>query len=542
MEIIKNFQNLDLLSVGLAIAAIGILGFIVYDNNRRSITNRTFSVFALLTIVYGIFNYLNYQVSSPVWILWLLRLTLFSAVWHAFSLFQLFLIFPREKVNFPKWYFTFLLPVVGLTALATLSPWVFSRIDQVAQVGQVTNPERGPGIILFGLVVLGLVGGGIYHLFKNTVKAAGMEKKQSQFILIGTIITFSLIIVFNFILPVIFNNLRFIPLAPVFFLPFIAFTAYAIIKYRLLSIKVVAAEMLSFALAAVTLFDVVVSDDIGVLLLRVGVFSLVLGFGILLTRSVLKEVEQREKLEVLTKELEKANGKLKELDRLKSEFLSFASHQVKAPMAVVKGFATLIYDGTYGPASDQIKETARKIKDSADRMIVLVNNILNLRKIEEGKMEYHFENADVVSLARQMLEELKPLADNKGLALTLETSLTGATCKIDVEKFRQVLQNLIENAIKYTLEGWVKVILEKNGRFLLVKISDSGRGLSVELLPRLFERFSRDEMAAKGIEGTGLGLYIAKQVVLAHQGEIWAESPGEGQGSTFTVKIPLIGS
>ena len=265
-----------------------------------------------------------------------------------------------------------------------------------------------------------------------------------------------------------------------------------------------------------------------------------MAFGIMLIRSVLKEVEQREKLEILTKKLENANAKLRELDRLKSEFLSFASHQVKAPMAVVKGFATLIYDGTYGPVSDQIRETAHKIKDSADRMITLVNNILNLRKIEEGKMEYHFEEVNMVNLTRQMLEELKPLADNKTLTLTLEGEVTEAMVRADVEKFRQVLQNLIENAIKYTERGWVKVVLEKTASSLLIKISDSGRGLSEELISRLFERFNRDEAVAKKIEGTGLGLYIAKQIILAHQGEVWAESLGKEQGSLFTVKIPLL--
>ncbi|MEK7568027.1 MAG: ATP-binding protein [Patescibacteria group bacterium] len=242
----------------------------------------------------------------------------------------------------------------------------------------------------------------------------------------------------------------------------------------------------------------------------------------------------------LFEQIKEANEKLKELDRLKSQFLSFASHQVKSPMTVVKDYATLIYDGTYGKVSPKIRETAKKIKNSADRMIVLVDDFLDLRKIEEGKMEYNFEEIDVKQFIKEIVDELKLLATEKKLKLTFEAKIKGVKIKTDKQKMRQVIQNLIDNAVKYTPKGFVKVVLDYGDdkkESVLIIVGDSGIGVSKELLPHLFEEFRRDPKAGKRIQGTGLGLYIAKQIVSAHHGEIWAESEGEDRGSRFCVRL-----
>lgn len=536
-------QNFDLLSVGVVTAAIGILGFVVFFNNLRSITNRTFLVFSLLTVFYGVFNYLNYQASSPFLILWFLRITIFFAVWHAFYFLHFFLVFPKEHVQLSRWYKRFLIPVTLGTSILTLTPLVFSRIEQVAIKGSVSNPVRGPGIAVFGALVVFLVGYGIIILFKKTKNAVGLERAQFKFVSAGTFLTFSLLVVFNFVLPVIFNNLRFIPLAPVFIFPFIVATTYSIIRHRFLDVKVVATEILAFVLAITTLLEVIFAEGLFQLIFRISMFSLVLFFGILLIRSVIREVEQRKKLQVLTTELQVKNDKLVELDRLKSEFLSFASHQVKAPMTVVKGYASLIFDGTYGAVSEKIRETTEKIVASADRMIALVNNLLDLRRIQEGRMDYSFETVEARGLVSSVAEELRTLAEKKGLKFSFSCSIDGAKAKIDKQKFRQVIQNLVDNAIKYTEKGDVGVSLDyKSGdkKRVVISVSDSGIGIPDDLLPHLFQQFARGSGAAKKIQGTGLGLYIAKEIMMAHNGDITAESAGEGKGSVFKVEVPVI--
>lgn len=226
-------------------------------------------------------------------------------------------------------------------------------------------------------------------------------------------------------------------------------------------------------------------------------------------------------------------------DRTKTQFLSFASHQVKSPMTVVKDYADLIADGSYGTIPDKVKETAKKIHESADRLINLVNNLLDLRKLEEGKIEYNFAPMELNALVKNVFEELKTLANEKGLKMGLEVPSQPITLQADSEKLRQVIQNLIDNSIKYTEKGWINVKLEVLGSKIQIVVSDSGLGIPKNLIPELFEQFNRGSAEAKKIKGTGLGLYIAKQFVEAHHGRVWAESEGSGKGSRFIVELPF---
>ena len=174
---------------------------------------------------------------------------------------------------------------------------------------------------------------------------------------------------------------------------------------------------------------------------------------------------------------------------------------------------------------------------AADRMVSLVNNLLDLRKIEERKMEFKFSKLNLVNLVGAVLSELYTIAQAKNLTLKANLPKEELFVQADEEKLRQVIQNLIDNAIKYTEKGWVEASVQKEKDSVVFSVSDSGMGISQELLPHLFEQWTRDSKAAKEVQGTGLGLYIAKEIVSAHGGEIWAESRGEGAGSTFYVRL-----
>ena len=156
-------------------------------------------------------------------------------------------------------------------------------------------------------------------------------------------------------------------------------------------------------------------------------------------------------------------------------------------------------------------------------------------------MEYHFEPADIVEIVKRISDEMNLLAKNKNLTLSFETNCEIANSQIDVLRFNQIIQNLIDNAIKYTDKGWVKVAVNiSDKKEILISVSDSGRGISAEFKNQIFNQFSRDSATAKLSQGTGLGLFIAKQIVSAHHGEIWVESEGEGKGSQFFIKIPIV--
>ena len=463
---------------------------------------------------------------------------LFSVL-YSFLIFRLFFVFPAEKVKLPKIYKSIILPVVVITALLTLTPLVLSQVTD-SSTGGVAAISPGPGIVLFGIVVVSLIISGIVILSRKMKRAEKRDRAAFKFIIMGVSVTFSLHIVFNFLMPIVFKNPRFVPFGAVFTFPFVALTSYAIFRHHLLNVKVITTEIFAFILAVSTLFEVVLSKDTTTLIFRSGIFLLVLGFCILLIKSVLREVEQREELQKLTEQLQKANTELDGLSRFKTQILSFASHQIKAPLAVIKQFATILSEGLYGEINDKVKETLGKMKSSADELIDLINTLLDLRKVEEGKMEYKFEPVKFKDLVQNVVDGLKVQADGKKLELSF-VSNSDASVSADPQKLKQVIQNLVENSIKYTLHGFVKVETKEEGGYVIFSVTDSGLGIGQSLLPHLFDQeFVRDERVKHEIRGTGLGLYIAKRIVTDHGGTIWAESEGEGKGSHFFVKLRKI--
>lgn len=248
--------------------------------------------------------------------------------------------------------------------------------------------------------------------------------------------------------------------------------------------------------------------------------------------------------ERLYRELSEEHKKLGELSRFKSELLSLASHQIRSPLAAMKGLLSLVLDGTYGVVDPRAKEALLKARHSADELIELTDLLLDLRQAEAGKMEYRFAKTDLGELARGVVNLMKPIAERHGLELSFAAPVSAIWVNADAHRLKQVIQNLVDNAVKYTLSGFVRVAVAEepsSGRAAgaaTVSVADSGIGISAAALPYIFDEFIRDERSKKEIRETGLGLYIAKKIVEAHGGKIRAESAGEGKGSVFHVSVP----
>ncbi len=262
-----------------------------------------------------------------------------------------------------------------------------------------------------------------------------------------------------------------------------------------------------------------------------------------------------------TKELIEANEKLKKLDQAKSEFISIASHQLRTPLTVIKGYISMILEGNFGEMSDVQKSSLSKVYQSNERFIQLVEDLLNISRIESGRLIFNFEDKNLSDMVASVVEELTGPAKKKGLKLEFERVPDLPKIKMDEDKLRQVVMNLTDNAIKYTKEGVVKVLVkkvvkdktptpsfpgeeaQKGGKqtFVHFCVIDNGMGIKPEDKVNLFKKFSRGTGTSLiHTEGTGLGLYVAKQMVESHNGYIWAESDGEGKGSKFCFEIPAV--
>ncbi len=544
--IFSGLDNIDLVFVGTAIAGIAILGFATLLNNRKSITNRTVFWFGIAAVLWSFFNYAYQQPGGAAQITWLLRLHAFFAVWYAFFIFKLFYVFPQEQISTGRIYRYGLIPAAAVVALLTLTPFVFDRVVLSASTGRIAGASNGFGVYLFGLFVVGSIVAGPVFLFRRWKRGAlsPQQKKQVLFVLVGALITFTLHIVYNFILPAFFGDTRFIQYGAVFIFPFIALTSYSIFRYHLLNIEIISTEILAFFLAVATLFEVLGAATISERILRGTIFLFVLLFSLLLIRSVRREIEVRRQLELLDRELEQKNAQLEDLSRFKSQLLSLASHQIRSPLAAIKGFASLITDGLYGAVSDKVKDAVEKMRNSADELIGLVNTLLDLRKVDEGKMDYQFARTDLLKLVSEVYELMRPLAAAKHLVFDFVPPEGGGQIAVNADgaKLKQVVQNLVDNAIKYTPSGSVRLAAAIRGDRAEVSVADSGVGIPESLVPHLFEEFIRDERIKQQILGTGLGLYIARKIAEAHGGRLSASSPGEGKGSTFTLSLPLLRS
>lgn len=252
-------------------------------------------------------------------------------------------------------------------------------------------------------------------------------------------------------------------------------------------------------------------------------------------------VKMEKEVEKATHDLRKANIQLKKLDAAKSEFISIASHQLRTPLTVIKGYISMMLEGNFGALTKPETESLEKVFLSNERLIQLVENLLNISRIESGRLQFDYKEIDLNKMAESVMEELSGNAKKKNLILQYKPPVKPlALLKIDEEKIRQVVMNLIDNGIKYTKQGSVTVKLEQIKNKVKFCVSDSGMGIRPEDMVNLFKKFSRGTGTSLiHTEGTGLGLYVARMMIEAHQGRIWAESDGEGKGSRFCFELPI---
>ena len=230
------------------------------------------------------------------------------------------------------------------------------------------------------------------------------------------------------------------------------------------------------------------------------------------------------------------------VEKLKTEFVTISAHQLRTPLSAIKWTVRMLLDGDVGELTDEQTEFLKKAYQSNERMVNLVNDLLNVTRIEEGRYLYNPEELDMIELIEKTIIPLKEIAERKNLKFEfLKPKEKEIKVRVDKEKISLAISNLVDNAINYTKEGKISIQFEYDSKDKQVKFSvkDTGIGISEEQQKRLFSKFFRGINAIKAeTEGTGLGLFIAKNIIEAHGGRIWFESE-EGKGTTFYFTLPL---
>jgi len=532
-EIVDWFRNLLLYShIPTVIIALAI-GFFAYKKSRDLLLSK---ILILITIFFGFWAFLDiviwlgYAKASLVMFAWM-PIELFSIPLFILSFYFTYVFI--YKKDLPRWgKILIALPIVPIIIAApTKLNLVWFDIQECIAVESGLYSSYVLYVkLFFSVITAGLI---LLSLF---LKKGWEAKRRILILAIGVLMFLYSFLISGYVSEITLDYTQ--EMYGLFgMIVFVGALYYLIVRFSEFNIKILGTQALVWGLWALigSEFFFATTTTNKILILITLAISIV--FGISLIRSVKREVKQRERLEEVTKALGQANTKLKKADEMKDQFLSFASHDLKSPVAKMKQWASLIYDKTYKEPK-QIEDTAYKIKITGDRALRLVEEFLDLRKIEEGKMDFNPEVKNVVALVKDISNDFSPVAQQKGLELSFSSKKEDLQGNVDEIKFRQVIENLIDNSIKYTDEGSIRVEVSEEQHSILIAISDTGGGMSKEVISGIFEQFHRAEGVKKTIKGTGLGLYIAKQIVESHHGQIWAESEGEGKGSTFKVRIP----
>jgi two-component system phosphate regulon sensor histidine kinase PhoR len=230
----------------------------------------------------------------------------------------------------------------------------------------------------------------------------------------------------------------------------------------------------------------------------------------------------------------------KEVDRLKSEFISHVSHELRTPLTAIKGYIDNLRDGIAGSLRDKQQDYVERMAKNADHLVRLITDLLDVSRIESGKMALNLTTLSLRDLVGEVINNLRPIAAEKRLEVVLDGVDGAIQIRGDYAKLEQVITNLLDNATKFTPSGGrISITMQRDDRLLKTSIRDTGIGIPQEMQAQIFERFYRVEQGVPArVNGTGLGLYISKNLIEMHGGRIWVTSEA-GKGSEFSFTLPV---
>lgn len=521
-----------------------LLSGVVYWQDFTKRSSKFFFIFGIINFVWGLaYGFFEGVFTTPDVYTGFITLYITAAIVPPFTFLFLY-VFSVEKAKLPfikiATYFVPYFIIVGILLYAPES--IVSYQKNTETVGKVVF---GKLFFVYATYILAYLVAGLYLLAKKYRLSAGIYKIAIYDLLVAFCTACLLAVLMSLFSPMFGggHDLFWVGHAAVILLMF--WIARILMKYNFWSFKLITTEffitIILITLLAESFFAMSELD----LLIKTAITLLIVFSSFFLVGSVKREIQSKYKIENLIRSLDDMHARLKVLDKKKSDFLSIASHHLRDPLTAIKGYASMLLEGSFGELSEQVRQAIEKIFDSSNRLITMVSDFMDISNIESGDMKYKFVDVDIYRIVSGLVSEMKQNADRARLhfEFTADGQGLGDTSYItvgDAGKLRQVFSNLIDNSIKYTPHGSVSVLLSKSadGKKIIFSVSDTGIGMNELTKEKIFRKFSRAEGVNRVYtEGTGLGLYVAKEIIGKHEGRVWAESKGEGHGSSFFVEL-----
>ena len=539
---IKNFNIFGTIFVLVVGILLGLLVYLASSENIRF--KRRFFILILFNTLWALSSFLtNIGVfQNETFTLYSLKITFFLGI--LFSIY--YYLFINEINHAFKFYVVdkvIMFFGIIIAYLTLFSDYIISDFNK----NNIINPIFGDLRNFFFFFVFIVILISIYKLIYIYIKKKSLRDKIKYFI-IGTLLFVVANLIFNGVIPFLYDTYEYYYFGVYSSIFLIILITNGVVKKNLFAIQNAYSFLMLVLLYGVFIFDLAFFTNSSkmfefkvVSLLIIFLLSVILIKAIANNINYLKELEEKSKLQLeVNKKLTQSYKKLKEIDKAKSEFVSITSHQLRTPLSAITGYLSLIKDGTYGIMPENLREPIDNIEEMSKRLSLLVGNLLNISRIEAGRIEFQPKEINISEIIKKVTNEMKVNIEKKGLYLKLHLPEEDIYIQADEEKIINIITNLIDNAIKYTDKGGIDVYLEeKNGNKILIKVKDTGIGIGKEDLRKVFALFERGKRALKKhTEGYGIGMYVVSQFVKLHQGRVWFESEGENKGSTFYVELP----
>lgn len=521
------YSHLPIIAISL------ILGIFVFFQNRRTLSNNVLFYTILAFIIWVLCDsiYWASNRSDVIMFVWSIDILAEPLVYIG-GLYLAYVLVDKKDMSF-RWKMSLAILYTPLVILLS-TKFTLSSFDL-----ETCLANEGPMALYYSyfIEIVSIIWIIIFFIKRYLSSIDSQYRKKILYLSIGTL---SFLVAFSWgNITGSFTNDWQLGQYGLFGMPvFIAFLVYSIVRFRLFNIKMIGANILVIMLWVATASLFAIQDINTIHIVIAGTLILTTIFGFILINSIRREVSQKEKIEALARDLKKTNQDLTYANEHQENLIHFITHQVKGFFTKSKYIFSALLEEDYGKLDENMKKIVKEGLRSDNDGVDMVQNVLSAANIKKGTMAYNMSPMDLRDVVLGVVSEQKKNAEAKGLSF--ETDIREGNYNISGDSFqlKNVIKNLIDNSIKYTPQGGLKISLSETGGKILFSVKDTGVGISDEDKRKLFTEGGKGKNSQKvNVDSTGFGLFIAKNIIETHNGKIWAESEGEGKGSEFFVEF-----